>query len=217
MSDEVIWAPIIPPSARPYLEIQQGRISDLRGKEWDRAYGQQLRDTAKAIAPFIPQPLGAILDIGGGMGGIDALLVAQFGTPETHVAILDGLACKPTVADHDQPYSSGPEATAFLRANGVRRSTMLTCELGKDPAAFAQLSPTVDLVLSVQAWCFHFEPRIYCAAAMAVSKPGTRWILDVRNDRAHWAAYLFATPRLNPVEEVEGFTDKYTRMIFEVE
>lgn len=217
MPDKIArWAPTITAGARPYLKIQQGRISDFEGAAWDRAYADQLNQTADAIEPWLPRPLTSILDVGAGMGGIDALLAHRYGTANTKVVLLDGLDDDPVVREHNQTYSNGGVAIDFLRANGLWHITNFAYSPGDKINEDACL-PKVDLVLSVQAWGFHFEPRLYCKAAMALSRPGTRWILDVRADNAPWAAYLFATPKLRPLDEIAGFTDKYTRMIFEVE
>lgn len=209
------FVPTITPTARPFLEVQQGRISSLvnRPVQWDGAYRENLLQGLEQIDPFIPRPCRSVLDIGGGMGGFDALLAAV--QPGLQVTILDGFADKAEVpADQVRygttSYSSAAAADEFLRANGVIDPVFL------DPKLLPSHPPTYDLILSIQSWGFHYPPNVYMKFALKASRPGTIWILDVRIMTRFWASDLFSQERLEPIGEAEGFTDKYTRMAFKV-
>ncbi len=205
------FVPVIPASAVPYLKIQQGRINALSGAPaaWREAYRRQLIDTHAAIAQFLPKPLTSVLDIGGGMGGFDALLAAL--NPGLRVAILDGADDPAKVQKADQPYSSAGAAAEFLEANKVAGFWFFR------PGDLPEEPPRkFDLIISLQAWCFHFLPSTYMAFALKCSRPGTIWVLDVRIMQRFWASDLFSQERLEPIGEAPGFTDKYTRMAFRV-
>jgi SAM-dependent methyltransferase len=160
------------------------------------------------IEPFQPKPVNSVLDIGGGMGGFDALLNSLW--PGVDVGILDGMRSGPVVGPRDEPYSNADVAEEFLRENGVTNMQFFDPdELPDDPMQF-------DLIISLQAWCFHFLPSRYMDFALKCSRRGTVWILDVRIMQRFWASDLFSQERLEPIGEAPGFTEKYTRMAFKV-
>lgn len=204
------FEPVIGPRALDYLIIQQGRISSLaKGPEaWRAAYKRQLTETLVAIEAFLPEPLTSVLDIGGGMGGFDALLAKR--SPGLAVTILDGMNCGAEVVDRDRPYSNARVAERFLRDNGVGDVWFF------DPEKLPTRPEPFDLILSLQSWCFHYPPQVYMDFALKCSRPGTVWILDVRIMTRFWASDLFSQERLEPIGEAPGFTEKYTRMAFRV-
>jgi len=204
------FQPVITPHAFPYLLAQQGRIAHLAAKpqDWQQAYADQLSETYEATERFIPQDLSSVLDVGGGMGGFDALLHAQH--PGLKVAILDGINDPPEVQKPSQTHSNAAVAADFLVANGVRGVDFY------NPNALPEKPPAFDLILSLQAWGFHLTPSVYMKFALNASRKGTVWILDVRIMQRFWASDLFSQERLEPLGEAPGFNDKYTRMAFVV-
>jgi hypothetical protein len=208
--DPDTFTPVITDAAIQFLRIQQGRISKLIDgpKAWRAAYKRQLVDTLAAIDHWIPRPLNSVLDIGGGMGGFDALLNSL--QPGLQITILDGFNNPAEVQQRDQPYSNARVAEAFLRENGVRDLWFFR------PDRLPASPPKFDLVISLQAWCFHFPPAAYLNFALQASHPGTIWILDVRTPQDDWLAQLSATDRLQLIGVADGFTEKYRRMAFSV-
>lgn len=209
------FRPVIPANARPYLAVQQGRIASLVGTpdQWDVAYRENLLESLEQIDKFIPRPCASVLDIGGGMGGFDALLAAV--QPGLKIAILDGFTDAPKVPDDQNmfgttSYSCAAVADEFLKANGVNDAMFL------DPKLLPSQPPRFDLILSIQSWGFHYPPNVYMKFALKASRPGTIWILDVRIMTRFWASDLFSQERLEPIGEAPGFTEKYTRMAFKV-
>jgi SAM-dependent methyltransferase len=202
------FRPVITDRAFPFLKVQQGRIAHLAGSPnaWREAYTEHLRETYEAIKRFIPETLTSVLDVGGGMGGFDALLAAK--NPDLKVAILDGMHDWPALTKPDQTHSNAYAAAEFLEANGVSGTEFF------DPAALPAAPSTFDLILSLQAWGFHFPPSVYMKFAFKASRKGTVWILDVRIMQRFWASDLFSQQHLEPLGEAPGFNDKYTRMAF---
>jgi hypothetical protein len=224
MAEEVKrFEPVITEAALPYLLVQQGRIADLGGAEWVKAYGDGLRANLDAIRPFLPEKIEGVLDIGGGMGGIDALINFEHGGC-IDVVIVDGDRDPPAVPKGKgagKTYSNCAAAFEFLCANGVVHPKFLIAP--KDPdtkfeKAFLSTIEPVDLVLGVQSWGFHFPPSLHMPLAYAFSKVGTIWILDVRVQEtgSPWATQLYSEERLEPIGQVAGLTDKYQRLAFKV-
>lgn len=220
---------IITPEALPYLMIQQGRISNLEGMAWVKAYNGGLHANLAEIRPFFPEQVGGVLDIGGGMGGLCALINREYGGT-LDVVIVDGDRDPAAVPKEKglpfdgRTYSNCAAAYQFLQLNGVLHPKFLTAPpAGVEPRkefedAFLRTIEPVDLVLGVQAWGFHFPPSLHLALAFAFSKPGTVWILDVREREGNspWAADLFSQERLEPIGRVPGHNGKYSRLAFRV-
>lgn len=217
------FTPVITEAALPYLVVQQGRISDIGAPEWLKAYTDGLHENLAQIRQFIPETINGVLDIGGGMGGIDALLNHEYGGT-IDVVIVDG--------DRDPPdpprekgagktYSNCAAAFEFLTANGVMHPKFLIAPAEPQRTfdkAFLSMIEPVDLVLGVQAWGFHFPPALHMPLAYAFSHPGTVWILDVRvqDTGSPWATQLYSEERLEPIGQAAGLTDKYQRLAFRV-
>jgi hypothetical protein len=224
MAEEVKrFEPVITAAALPYLLVQQGRISALEGETWGKAYADGLHANLAAIRPFLPEKIEGVLDIGGGMGGIDALINHEYGG-NLDVVIVDGDRDQPQVPKEKgagKTYSNCAAAFEFLCANGVVHPKFLIApaepEAKFEKALLSTIEP-VDLVLGVQSWGFHFPPALHMPLAYAFSKVGTVWILDVRVQEtgSPWATQLYSEERLEPIGQVAGLTDKYQRLAFKV-
>lgn len=194
---------IVTDAAFPYLVAQRGRIDALKHDRpaWEAAYAADLAETLANITPHLPARCGAILDVGGGMGGIDAMLSRHYGGLE--VCILDGEADPAAVRSHAETFSHMGAARDFLAVNGVERFERYTPDLG-EPRSF-------DLIVSFAAWCFHIEPAAYLPFVKACCHPGTILILDVRRGRPAWSADLHDAFQRIDVAHVSG---KFERMVF---
>lgn len=160
-----------------YLKWQAGDISDLQADRqlWENAYRQKLQDQYQNIAPNIPDPCFTVLDIGSGLGGIDALIDQSLGG--VNIVLLDGGDCPPGMKKHDQPHNSMAVAKRFLEANGCINVQTMTPE--KNDYVLA------DLVISLAAWCFHFPPSEYLDYVETCCDERSVIILDVRR-RTDW-------------------------------
>lgn len=225
MAEKVKFEPVVTPAALPYLLVQQGRINGLEGADWLKAYADGLHANLDQIRPLLPETIAGVLDIGGGMGGIDALINHEFGG-NLDVVIVDGdrdapIKVKQPAGAVSKTYSNCAAAFEFLVANGVIHPKFLIAPADPDvkfEKAFLSTIEPVDLVLGVQAWGFHFPPSLHLPLAYAFSKIGTVWILDVRvqDSGSPWAAQLYSEERLEPIGDLEGLTDKYRRLAFKV-
>lgn len=175
---------IIPASAFPYLVAQRGALDDMRGDRdlWCRKYLEVLDSEMRMLEPYLPTTCRAILDVGGGMGGIDALLSRHY--DGCHVSILDGLSDPPMVEAHAKTFSNMGAASDFLSINGVASFDFIDAN---QPDISAGRS--YDLIVSFKSWCFHVEPERYLQfVERCVIKGRTKLIIDVRRQPEHVGA-----------------------------
>jgi hypothetical protein len=165
----------IPEEAYPYLVAQRGALDDMKDDAglWCRRYAETLQSDFDCIERFLPERCDAVLDVGGGMGGINILLNAHYGG-NLIVALLDGADDPPSVTKHAETFSNYRVARNFLQINGVENTMAISTARPFAPNFF-------DLVISLKSWCFHYEPAKYLDFVKGCSIAGkTRIILDVR-------------------------------------
>lgn len=174
-------------AAFPYLVLQQGALDGFKADRtaWERAYCQQTMALLGEIAPHLPAACARVLDVGGGMGGIDALIGRTYDT-DVEITILDGVDDPPVMRRHAETFNDARIALDFLAANGVSAARFV-------PASSARLLGTgpFDLVVSFASWCFHYGPETYLEAVKAACAPGAVLILDVRRGKPSWLGDLF--------------------------
>lgn len=199
---------IVTDEAFPYLVAQRGALDGLKGDRaaWEAAYRRDLSETFEGIRPHLPGACFTVLDVGGGMGGIDVLVSRQYGAVD--VEIIDGRDGNPAVERHATPFSHAAVARRFLAANGVHRLRAISPE---ETRMACPVGSSVDLVLSFAAWCFHIEPAVYLSYVRERCRAGTVVILDLRKDRKDWAAELAAV--FTPIALISA-AHKYLRMVY---
>ena len=137
-----------------------------------RTSGDYLRDVEedfRQIAPFLPDNVRTIVDIGCGLAGIDVLLKRK--VPEAKLGLVDD-SLGPFYENFQTgkpPYGDRCATDAFLLANGVYDACWL------DGRAFI----AADLIISTLAWGFHFPLDTYkvdgfCIADLRKGKEGPR-------------------------------------------
>jgi SAM-dependent methyltransferase len=170
-----------------YLRIQRGAISDLSNdrEAWEKAYRRSLLGDFGTMQKWLPEKCGAILDVGSGLGGINILLSRHYGG-EPEIWLLDGESDAPTVQRHNQTFNSMDAAFRFLEAN----STDMFGYFSSEGRKRVSVASGFDLVISLQAWCFHFAPVEYLTFVKRSLAPGATLILDVRKDRKEWREEL---------------------------
>lgn len=195
---------IIEPSHFEYLVIQRGEVSDHRHNfgQWKAAYEKSLMEIFTSIHPALPQRCRHILDIGGGLGGIDLLLVGHYGAG-TKVSILDGLDCPPKVEWHNKPFNNAAVAKDFHRKNG-NDNIQVCFPAPSEPTKF-------DLIVSFAAYCFHILPCDYLDTVKASMHDKTILIFDVRRHRRDWLETLIKEFGV-PVVLKKG--EKFVRLAF---
>lgn len=172
--------------AYPYLVAQRGALDDMKGDPslWCERYSEMLDSEFACFEPYLPKACDSILDIGGGMGGIDVLLNDHYGG-HCSVTLLDGVNDPPEMTHHRETFSNFVIACEFLKANGVNEIRSI------DPGKPLRAPHFFDLIVSLKSWCFHYEPDRYLDFVKGcVIKGQTQLIVDVRRDKPEWERTL---------------------------
>lgn len=171
-----------------YLVIQRGALSDLSPDRaaWEDAYRESILSDYESMVPWLPETCSAFLDVGGGLSGISIPLSRHYGgTP--YIAILDGMQDLPEAITHDRTFSNFLVASNFLAENDIEADEFISplgIENGKE------LSEQMDLIISLQAWCFHIPAETYIPFVKKSANPGATLILDVRRGRDDYISDL---------------------------
>jgi SAM-dependent methyltransferase len=178
---------IVEDSHFEYLRLQKGSLDKASHDRaaWHLAYEQALTKDYAGIHPFLPPSCSSILDVGGGLGGVDALLVKKYGG-DCEVCILDGESDPPKMNLHRETFNDMAVARDFLGKNGVSNFSYYAPPRLGEPRPF-------DLIVSLGSWCFHYEPKTYLGFVRACCRPGTVIILDVRKQKEEWIRQLKST------------------------
>lgn len=205
-----------------YLALQKGNLSDYLFDRnfWQAEYDKDIENTLQNIAEFIDPETDRILDVGSGLGGIDAALNRLLGG-KTSITLLDGFNSPAEVKKHNIPFSDFHVAKDFLQKNGVKKVGRVKIQDALDYPDFkdqTELSKhylrvnPFDLIISFQAWCFHFPPQDYIGFVRDhVVRGKTTLVLDVRNEKPDWVLQL--VKNFGPFEVIFK-KPKYTRMVF---
>lgn len=162
-----------------YLVLQRGDIEHLRSDEerWRAAYNRRLGETFRSIRPFLPPECHSVLDVGSGLGGINALINAYY-DGAVNVCLLDGVKDPPAMLAHRRTFNHMEVARDFLWKNGVSSFSFYSPSLG-DPRPF-------DLITSYRSWCFHYPPSVYLEFVRACCHEDTILIVDLRRKMPEW-------------------------------
>lgn len=195
---------IIEPHHFEYLVIQRGEVSDHRHEfaAWKKAYQKSLMEIFSSIHPVLPARCRSVLDIGGGLGGVDLHLVAHYGA-DTEIVVLDGLDCPPRVVLHCEPFNNAEVTIDFHKKNG-NDNIEVVFPAPNPPRKF-------DLIVSFAAYCFHIPPSEYMEVVKQSMHEDTVLIFDVRRMLRHYVEQLIVEFG-KPI--VLKKTDKLVRLAF---
>lgn len=199
---------VIEPMHFEYLAVQHGRISDLRHdfKAWKKAYEASIEGDYESLKPILPSRAVKCLDVGGGLSGISARLQKHY--DEEHATftacVLDGKADAPVVIEHSIPFNNATVTQNFLRLNGVQSQRFI--------APNEPLPPRLDLVISIQAWGFHFTPEMYAERVAACLTSEALVVMDLRKEKPAW--FDLCMEYFGPQALVLATAPKWTRWAF---
>lgn len=187
-----------------YLVIQRGRISDLAGdfKKWKEAYDKLIEYDFQTMKPVLPVYAERMLDVGGGLSGISARLKEHYG--RLHCIVLDGKNDPPVVSARNRTFNNAAFTQSFLRANGVESQQFVTPD--------DLVPPGLDLVVSIQAWGFHFGPDLYAPQVREALRENGVLIVDVRVEQPLWFEEFHTT--FGPCARLVASAPKWNRWAF---
>lgn len=139
-------------------------------------YTSRVREEAEQLRPWLT-PAESFLDIGCGLGLIDALIAEITGAKFIHM--MDGEGDN---SNRVMGYNDGTKAWADVNVGGrlVAANTKSVVYVHTaDPAKRIE----VDLIVSFKSWGHHYSIHEYLPLALRSLKPGGRVIVDLRNGK----------------------------------
>ncbi len=199
-------------SRRPPLDAAIALESAWRGRSVRRAFNRDMTREYLEIRPHLPRRAVAILDIGCGVGGIDVLLHRHYGTPRLYLA--DRTETDDKVyygfAERGAFYNSFEATRRLLVSNGVPEPALRFREVGEE--CRLEIPESLDLVISLISWGFHYPVAVYADQVRALLRPGGRVILDVRKETDGKAQLETRFARVTTISE----TRKKERVVAEL-
>lgn len=190
------------PESWQWLYRQRGDLAQFDDMhEWCDAYAHELQKTAYQIG-FSPSH---VIDIGAGLGAIDAYLIKASGA---HCTLIDGEdGDGHPRRGHAVPFGSRRAVSQFMAENGIDASSY-------DYATPQTLrGPIADLVISTRSWCFHYAPEEYLGFVQQHTCAGTMIMVDMRTNKPTWRRTMqTAFQEMNVVE----VGDKFERVQYKV-
>jgi SAM-dependent methyltransferase len=169
----------VPEAAYPYLVAQRGALDDMKGDSdsWLAKYFEVIKAEFACIEKYLPRRCDSILDVGGGMGGIDCFLNHHYGGG-CQITILDGVADPPQMTKHSKTFNDMAIAREFLFANDVQKFDFIDAN-----DAHRRAARKYDLIVSFKSWCFHYPPEEYLDLVLDACHPDSMLIIDVRREK----------------------------------
>ena len=206
--DRRVPLPVFNTAVRIEGALNQSLIADQ--------YFAEMKTEFASIRPHLPETCAAWMDIGCGIGGIDVLIWEHYAKGRASddcpdVYLLDKTATAGKVwygfKNTGAFYNSLPAAKAFLADNGVDAGKIHTLEASDDNAI--AMDRSLDLVLSLISWGFHYPVETYLDRVHALLRPHGRLLIDVRTDTDGFARI---TDKFSSATSVLD-TDKYRRVL----
>lgn len=179
-----------------------------RGAAIRRGFAASIRADYEQIRAHLPARAGTILDIGCGVAGIDVALHQHYAAQPPQFRLLDKSAVSERVFYDFHAagafYNSLATAARVLTSNGVAPAAIQQFE-----ARAENLIPlregSVDLILSLISWGFHYPVATYLQEAARALAPGGTLILDVRRDSGGLEELRSVFPGLTTISEQPKF------------
>lgn len=181
-------------------------VEPLRRRRLERLYARDLAREVATLAPYLPTGCRRVLDIGCGVGGIDALLYARCGAPELYLLDRDGVGdVHYGFRDCAAWYNSLDRTRELLLLNGVAPEHIHTFDVGREPLP---RGARFELVLSLLSWGFHYPVETYLDYVCEHLTDAGAVIIDVRRGTAGRETLASRFASLEIIDE----TAKYQRL-----
>ncbi len=183
--------------------IGAGRIKRLYQHDMEAEYA--------SFQHFLPEACRSVLDIGCGVAGINVFIQRHYGKQGIDFYLLDKTQVTRNVFYLYQPraafYNSLVAAKAMLVDNGISAEAVHPLEANDNYDI--PLGASVDLVLSLLAWGFHFPVQTYVNQVFSLVREGGVVILDVRKKTDGLAILRRVFSHVELIVE----TNKYDRVV----
>ena len=203
---------IIEPKHFEYLVLQCGDIAHESKNldRWKSAYAARLEAQCATLSEGVRTLAGrmgsrkeapAVLDIGGGLGGVHTRLNHIF-VQGYDLTVIDGIDDPPVHRNSFLTFNNAKVATDFLAKNGL---------LGAKYYSSIPTGIKYDFVLSTFAYGFHIHPGNYIDDLKKAVHDQTVLVFDVRRSKKEWLrdfVEAFGPPK------VLHSAEKYVRVMF---
>jgi hypothetical protein len=198
------------PFDTPLYNVVVAVESRLRRQQVKALYAADIRREYESLRAVLPSHCRALLDIGAGMAGIDVFLSRHYDSAP-HVWLLDQTRVERNIfylfRSQAAFYNSLDVAGTLLRQNNVPadRIHLLPAIAGTIPVA-----QSLDLVVSLLAWGFHFPVATYADRVRMLLRADGVGVLDIRTGTDGLDQLRRRFDRVEPLFE----TPKFQRVVF---
>ncbi len=146
-----------------------------------RLFSEEMNREYESMKPYLPQKVSAILDIGCGVAGIDALLYRHYLHQDPEMYLIDKTEMPNKIYysynEKGCYYNSLDISKNILTMNGVPPRKIFLEEARENKIGFNQ---RFDLVISLLSWGFHYPLSTYLDEVYEKMSSGGVLIIDVR-------------------------------------
>jgi SAM-dependent methyltransferase len=159
--------------------------SRLRKRAIKRRFDADIQREYESLRDWLPKYARAVLDVGCGIGGIDVMLYHHYDcSQDLRFYLLDRTQQDEQIdygyRERADFYNSFDVTRELVVRSGVPERSLVMLEARED--AGIDLAESVDLVVSLISWGFHYPVATYLDRTHELLRPGGRLILDVRKD-----------------------------------
>lgn len=180
----------------------------IRGAAIRRDFAQSIVEDYEQIRTHLPERVTTILDIGCGVAGIDVALQRHYAAQSPLFRLLDKTAVSSKIFydfhDAGAFYNSLAAAARILTSNGTAAASVQQYE-ANEKSTIPLGDASVDLILSLISWGFHYPVATYLQEAARVLAPGGILIMDVRRDSGGLEELRAVFPNLTTIAEQPKF------------
>ena len=159
-------------------------IEIVRINKIENLYYDDIKHEFNIINRYLPKKIETILDIGGGLCGIDVFLYNEYKKFRPHLYVIDRNEMSDKIfyfyEESSSSYNDFDCTRKFLMDNGVPEGDFTLIDINTDE--FPE-HISVDLVISLISWRFHYPIDTYLDKVRKVLSTKGNLILDLRKDR----------------------------------
>ena len=170
------------PFETPLYNVVVAVESRLRRRQIKTLYAADMQSEYQTFRQWLPERCAAVLDVGCGVAGIDALIQRHYASRDLRFYLLDKSQVEQNVfylfKSQGAFYNSLDVARKLLVDNGIAPECVRLVEANERNEI--NIDSPVDLVLSLISWGFHYPVATYLDRVRALLSDDGVLILDVR-------------------------------------
>ncbi len=156
-----------------------------RQKEIAGLFYEDIRKDYQQIAPFLPDQVRSVVDVGSGLGGINIFLQDRYQDQRPFFHLLDKNRIDRSVyyfyEETASAYCNFKATKNFLIDNGLPAAQIHLVDM--NTASFPK-EIKVDLVISFLSWGYHYPLETYLEQVLAILADDGSLVIDLRKDQS---------------------------------